>query len=180
MKKNLKNPISPSGHLSKSNALKNKWKQILFGLLMLSGLTSFSQNEATKWYFGYHAGLDFMTNPPTIITTGTLYTTEGCASIADAAGNTLFYTDGITVYNKNNLMMANGDTLFGDGSTTQSGIIVKQPGNTNIYYVFTQDDVGGPNGFCYSIVDMNLAAGMGSELLKTSFFKLQVVKRSQR
>jgi hypothetical protein len=57
-----------------------------------------SQNQNKKWFFGALAGLDFMTTPPTILTGG-MNTIEGCASIADAAGNTLFYTDGANVYN---------------------------------------------------------------------------------
>lgn len=130
--------------------------------------TLLSQNEAKKWYFGTNAGLDFSTSPPTVLTNGVLNTTEGCASISDAFGNLLFYTDGSDVYNKSHVVMANGTGLFGDQSTTQSAIIVKQPGNTNIYYMFTQDDIAEPNGFCYSIVDMSLAAGMGSVTVKNN------------
>jgi hypothetical protein len=125
-----------------------------------------AQKEGYVWYFGNKAGLNFNTTPPTVLTNGSLTTSEGCASIADGAGSLLFYTDGITVYNSLHQIMANGTGLMGNGSTTQSGIIVKQPGNTNIYYIFTEDDVAGPDGLRYSIVDMNLAAGLGSVTVK--------------
>ena len=138
--------------------MKTYSKYFLFFLILI-GSTTYSQNENTKWYFGNQAGLDFMTNPPTALNNGSLNTNEGCASIADANGNLLFYTDGVTIWNKNHAVMANGTGLAGNPSSTQSGIIVKQPGNPNIYYVFTQWPI---NGLKYSIVDMNLAAGLGS------------------
>ena len=123
-----------------------------------------SQNENKKWYFGIWAGLDFMNSPPTPLT-GSLNTSEGCASIANAAGGLLFYTDGITIWNQTHAVMANGTGMLGHSSTTQSSIIVKQPGSPNLYYVFSLGS-GGNSALHYSIVDMNLAAGMGSVTTK--------------
>ncbi|MES2680220.1 MAG: hypothetical protein V4635_10060, partial [Bacteroidota bacterium] len=134
----------------------------------MSGNLCFGQNESNKWYFGWNAGLDFMTNPPTILT-GSLVTQEGCASIADAAGNLLFYTDGLTVYNSTHAVMANGNNLMGNGSTTQAAVIVKKAGTSNMYYVFTNDDVAGIDGLRYSEIDMNLASGQGSVTVKNTF-----------
>jgi hypothetical protein len=136
----------------------------LFACLALISITQIShaQFENTKWYFGNHAGLDFVTSPPTVLTNGMLNSYEACSSIADGNGNLLFYTDGITVWNKNHQVMANGTFLLGDSSATQSGMIVKQPGNANLYYIFTLDDWGGNAGLMYSIVDMSLASGNGS------------------
>ncbi|MBX3165278.1 MAG: hypothetical protein KF900_12450 [Bacteroidetes bacterium] len=68
-----------------------------------------AQNENTKWYFGNHVALDFMTNPPIVLNNSQMNTSEGCSSIADAAGNLLFYTDGVTVWNKQHL--SNGKWL---------------------------------------------------------------------
>jgi hypothetical protein len=54
-------------------------KKIVFGFyLLFISLFASAQNETTKWYFGYQAGLDFMTNPPTILTNGAMNVTEGC------------------------------------------------------------------------------------------------------
>ena len=108
-----------------------------------------------------------MTSPPTILTNGAMTTNEGCASIADAAGNLLFYTSGSTIYNQTHATMANGTGLTGNSSTTQSAIIVKQPGNTNIYFVFTLG-VSGVGTLNYSIVDMTLASGNGSVTVKNT------------
>lgn len=131
-----------------------------------SSANLFGQNETTKWFFGQYAGLNFSTNPPSIIQTSTLSNIEGSASIADANGNLLFYTNGSSVYNQQNVTMANGSGLFGNFSSTQAALILKQPGSTNLYYIFTSDYSGGANGNCYSIIDMNLAAGMGSVTIK--------------
>ncbi len=137
-------------------------------LLISCALSMIGQNEYAKWYFGKFTGLDFMTNPPSVINHTTMNTFEGSASVADGAGNLLFYTDGITIWNKQQLVMANGTGLLGSSTTVQSALIVKQPGNANIYYVFTMDLQGGPNGLRYSLVDMNLAAGMGSVTIKNA------------
>ncbi|WP_317898104.1 T9SS type A sorting domain-containing protein [Aurantibacillus circumpalustris] len=142
-------------------------KNYLFHLVFLIlSINSFAQNEFSKWYFGRHTGLDFMTSPPSVINHTTLNTFEGSASAADAAGNLLFYTDGSIVWNKQQLVMANGTGLFGNGSTVQSSLIVKQPGNSTIYYVFTLAFQGTSDGLRYSLVDMSLAAGLGSVTAK--------------
>jgi gliding motility-associated-like protein len=137
-----------------------KYIIVLFCFILRVG----AQNEFKKWYFGQYAGLDFMTNPPTILT-GSMSTNEGCASIADAAGNLVMYTDGSTIYNKLHNTMANGTGLTGNSSTSQSGIIVKQPGNTNLYYVFSLG-ASGTGTLAYSIVDISLASGNGSVTVK--------------
>jgi len=134
-------------------------------ILLISFSNALSQNETSKWYFGNNAGLDFMTNPPTILTNGSLITIEGCATISNGAGNLLFYTDGSTVYDQTHAAMANGTGLNGNSSSSQSAIIAKQPGSTNMYYIFTQTGPFGA-GAGYSIVDMSLAAGMGSVTVK--------------
>jgi gliding motility-associated-like protein len=125
-----------------------------------------SQNETKKWYFGVNAGLDFNSSPPTILTNTTMNTGFGCATIADASGNLLFYTNGQTVWNQNHAVMANGSGLNGNAFACQSSIIVKQPGSSSIYHIFT---TGNQNGLCYSTVDMSLAAGLGSVTVQNVF-----------
>jgi hypothetical protein len=136
-------------------------------IIIFLSLNIFAQNEFSKWYFGDYAGLDFASNPPLVLTNGTLSTLEGVATMADGNGNILFYTDGLTIYNNSHVPMANGTGLFSNTSMTQAGMVVKQPGNSNLYYVFTV--LVGQNvnsGVRYSVVDMNLAAGMGSVTVK--------------
>ncbi len=139
---------------------------MLFSVFFLLGQVANAQNEKKKWYFGQNAGLDFNTSPPTVVTNGMIWTLEGCSSISDASGNLLFYTDGMTVWDQTHSVMGNGTFLNGASSTSQSALIVKQPGSASLYYLFTQAAQAGSNGFCYSIVDMSLAAGMGSVTVK--------------
>ncbi|HOY06546.1 MAG TPA: hypothetical protein PLO67_14160 [Saprospiraceae bacterium] len=100
-----------------------------------------------NWIFGNSAGLDFSTanssNPPTPITGSAINTAEGCASISDANGNLLFYTDGITVWDSGHTPRVTG--LLGDPSSTQSAIIVPDPANNSQYYIFTMDGSSNPN-----------------------------------
>lgn len=146
---------------------KKRWiVPIFLILLFLVKFKAFSQNETNNWYFGYQAALNFSTNPPTILNNSSMFAAESGATISDANGNLLFYTNGETIWNSVHAVMANGNGLLGNSSSTEEALIVKQPGNQNIYYVFTQDDIGGVDGFRYSIVDMNLAASMGSVTTK--------------
>jgi PKD repeat protein len=141
-------------------------KKFYTHLLIGFALTASAQNEFSKWYFGQQAGLDFSTSPPTVIPNTPIATLEGVANICDSFGNVLFNTDGVSVMNSMHVVMANGTQLLGHTSSTQSAIIVKQPGNTNIYYIFTVGAQG--NSACYSIVDMSLAAGLGSVTVKNA------------
>jgi hypothetical protein len=131
--------------------------------LFLISLNCFSQNENSKWYFGLQAALDFMSNPPSNLTNSVSISGYGwgSTSVADEAGNLLFFTDGKTVLNKQQLVMANGSVLTSYPVYVQSPLIIKQPGSQNLYYIFTVD-----TSLKYSIVDMNLAAGMGSVTAK--------------
>lgn len=138
--------------------------------LFLSSLFVLAQKQTDKWYFGNGVGLDFGTGTPSVIAGGMggYAPSEGCSVMSDASGNLLFYTDGVTVVNKNHVTMANGTGLMGGISSTQAALIVPQPGSNGIYYIFTTDDYGGTNGLRYSIVDMNLASGVGSVTVKNA------------
>jgi gliding motility-associated-like protein len=144
------------------------FKKAVTLFLCLASLFSSAQNEKKKWYFGQQAGLDFASNPPTVLTNGAMWQLEGCSSIADQTGNLLFYTDGITVWDQSHSTMSNGFFLNGASSSSQSALIVKQPSSSSLYYIFTQDAQAGTDGFCYSIVNMSLSAGMGSVTVKNA------------
>jgi gliding motility-associated-like protein len=134
--------------------------RFLIIFLFISSLC-FAQKEANIWYFGRNAGLDFNSGTPVALLDGALSTQEGCATISDADGNLLFYSDGSEAYNRNHDIMLNGTNLNGNESSTNSAIIVPKPGDPNIYYLFTVDAQGGGNGLQYSEVDMRLDGGLG-------------------
>lgn len=122
---------------------------------------SVAQQESNHWYFGVQAGIDFSSGSPVSVSGGQTQQWEGVGSISDANGNFLFYTDGVSVWDKNHDVMPNGNGLDGDYSSTQSALVVPQPGNPGIFYVFTVDNEAGPDGFRYSTVDMALNSGLG-------------------
>ncbi|QHI34971.1 Microbial collagenase [Kordia antarctica] len=138
-----------------------KHKIILLLFIVFNISYSFSQGEANIWYFGENAGLDFNSGTPVAITDGQIDTLEGCATISNAAGQLLFYTDGITVWDVNHNIMPNGTGLQGDPSSSQSGIIVPYPNDPDKYYVFCVDDNFSQGGLYYSIVDLTLNGGTG-------------------
>ena len=126
-------------------------------IFILSTLIVHAQKENNIWYFGNQAGIDFNGSTPVALTNGNMNTIEGCASISDSSGSLLFYTDGVTVYDRSHAVMSNGTGLTGFTSSTQSAIIVKKPGSSNIYYIFTLDMI-----YAYSEVDMTLNGGFGA------------------
>lgn len=141
------------------------------GLFILLTLYSFSQKEANNWYFGNEAALDFGTGVPIPVNGSLMNTGEGCSSISDkTTGALLFYTDGVSVWDKTNTQMPNGFGLFGNSNTTQSALIVPWPEVDSLYFIFTVDATagysGGYGGFAYSVVDMSLNGGDGDVIIK--------------
>ncbi|MFZ1327481.1 MAG: hypothetical protein WAW27_00540, partial [Chitinophagaceae bacterium] len=140
-------------------------------LLLLAFNFSYSQQN-NIWYFGRKAGLSFNAagaQPlPAVLSDGVMETNEGCSSICDEDGNLLFYSNGVTVYNRNHQVMVNGDNLKGNLSSVQACIIVPEPGNDSIYYLFTTDAVENSfaNGYTYSIINLNKDNGNGEVITK--------------
>ena len=116
-----------------------------------------------NWFLGKNSGISF--NPiqsggTPVILSGAMESQEGVASISNREGQLLFYTNGETVYTSGNTIMVNGTGLSSSGTSTQSVVIVPKP-ESNKYYLFTTDYNGNPNGFEYSIVNMDLQGGNG-------------------
>lgn len=143
--------------------------------LLLALLCPFLNNAQTdaNWYFGLKAALKF--NPtgnqavPVVLTNNAMETAEASATISDNAGNLLFYTNGVTVYNRNHSVMANGDGLNGNPSACQIAVI-PQPGSDHIFYIFTTDAFEHDflSGYTYSIVDMHDDGGLGGVISKNN------------
>lgn len=137
--------------------------------LLLASHTSFAQGEAANWYFGKNAGITFKAGKAHALTNGRLMTEEGSATISDAQGNLLFSTDGITVWNRNNRVMPNGNGLMGMKSSTQSALILPKPGADSTYYIFTTDIQAQGNGLRYNVVDLTKEKGLGDIVSKNIF-----------
>jgi gliding motility-associated-like protein len=160
-------------------------KRYLFLTLFFLCCNVYSQGEANIWYFGYNAGLDFTTGNPIALNNSQQQTVEGSATISDAGGQLLFYTDGNFVWNKNHEIMSNGTGLLGNPSSTQSAVIIPKPNSISIYYIITVTLLGGNNGVRYTEVDINLNGGLGDVtsnknilLLSPATEKISAVKQN--
>ncbi|MCX6140680.1 MAG: hypothetical protein NTX15_07635, partial [Candidatus Kapabacteria bacterium] len=147
---------------------------IVVACVVLPAFSAFGQPLSTwNWYFGQRAGVTFRNGSIESISDGQLNTSEGCATVSDPiTGELLFYTDGVTVWNRLHDVMPNGSELFGDQSTSQSALVVPAPGRPWIFYVFnpapvTSSSIGSRClCLCYSIVDMRADAGFGDVVKK--------------
>ncbi len=133
----------------------------IFALLSVNVAIGQIDLSNNNWYFGQFAAINFSTNPPNVLLDSQINQVEGCATISDnLTGELLFYTDGTKIWNKNHVIMSNSLGLTGNVSSAQSAIIVRNPKNTNQFYVFTTFQ-----SLTYSIVDMTLDSGMGNVII---------------
>lgn len=149
-------------------------------LLVLLCSAARTQPQHGFWAFGFGAGLDFSAGAPVAISTP-LSTDEGTASICDADGQLLFYTNGEQVWDRFHAVMPNGSGLFGSYSTSQSALIVPFPDDPQRYYIFTAPAqagqwVGQPNA-AFSVVDMSANGGHGDVVTANVLLEGPVTER---
>lgn len=145
---------------------------LLYGLLLMIPMVGLGQWQVAQWAFGMGVGLDFRCSPPRPFeTNASLGPIEGGSSICDANGKLLLYTDGYYVWNGQHQLVQYGSDIGSGawcfGSSTQNSLIVPQPGNDSLFYIFTTDCAENvlAEGFCYSIVNMNRNGGAGEVIL---------------
>ncbi len=140
-------------------------KKVLFYFNLIALMSLVLEVRGQKgnfiWCFGYNAGLDFNTNPPSF-RNGTINNSlDNTSSVSDSAGNLLFYSDGVVVYTANGSIMPGGSNLMGSNNGGQCALIVPRPAS-NLYYIFTVDQYNNNKGCRYAIVDMSLNNGNGA------------------
>ena len=143
----------------------------LFFFLLFAAVNGYSQYgtpQNYKWAFGTRAGVDFSSGSPVAMATS-IGTSEGCASVSDASGALLFYTDGYNIWNRAGSIMPSGSAIvpYSASSTTQAALIIPVLGTTTRYYVFSMESYTTAGRLMYCIVDMTLAAGMGDVVAST-------------
>ncbi len=155
---------------------------IIFVLVLINSFPSVAQQN-NIWYFGLKGGLDFNDIPgsslPVAIGNSVMMADEGCGSICDINGQLLFYSNGVTVYNRKHEVMLNGDNLAGNTSSVQSCLIVPVPGNDSIYYIFTSDALENnyARGYRYSVVNMHKDNGNGEVIAKNILLQASCTER---
>ena len=141
-----------------------------------------AQQQHRHWFFGFGAALDMAGATPSVINGSPMQTDEGVTSISSSTGELLFFTNGERVWDRDLQQMPEGHGLAGNFSSSQSALIVLDPGNDDRYYIFTtpgQLAVGGGiyDGLSYSIVDMTLNNGNGDVAVKNIELVRPVVEK---
>lgn len=167
--------------------------KLYLSFLLALPLFLFSQHENDNWLFGNNKWTFDNSTP-----NGFTHTTNLSPSIRYVSsvvsdkntGELLFFSNGYTIYNKNSVVMDNGNDLFGTPNTyfqaignpsDQSSIIVPLPNSNSLYYVFyingnrnlTDQNVVFSTtsfnyGLRYAIVDMSLNGGLGKVISKNN------------
>ena len=103
-------------------------KKIFFFVFLFLGYSTFLEAQYTAnqnkiWTFGSGVKVDFTSGTP-VAGSCSISTGEGCASVCDASGAMLFYTDGYYVYDRTGTVMTSAASgiapaSWGISSTTQ-------------------------------------------------------------
>ncbi|WP_185290473.1 T9SS type A sorting domain-containing protein [Chryseobacterium lactis] len=173
---------------------------ILCMLILGTGVILAQGKENDNWLFGnnkWHFD-NTATNGFVHTTNLTPYIRYGASVINNKnTGELLFFSNGYSIFNKNNVIMQDGNELFGPSNVNwvyelrgnpsdQSSIIVPIPGSSTKYYVFfingnrkqNDDDnfltytSNTPTnyGFGYAVVDLSFNGGLGKVLSKGMLF----------
>jgi len=99
-----------------------------------------AQGEYSNWYFGQQADVRF--RPPAAPQSGldgALVSPSACATLSDAAGNLLLYSDGDRVWNRQHQLMPGGAALGGSSTVAQGCAVLRSPNAASaVAYLFTQ------------------------------------------
>jgi gliding motility-associated-like protein len=150
-----------------------------------------SQKQASLWYFGERAGIDFRSGEAIPLKDkDTMTSLKSSAVMCDSLGNLMLFTDGKRVWNRSFSLMRNASSLVGSTGATQSALVVPVPLISTKYYLFTNDVLNyNPdntfltNGLTYTIIDMTMWGNTGDArdtmnftLLKPACQKLSAVR----
>jgi hypothetical protein len=117
------------------------------------------------WMFGNNAGIDFGVSGTTaeaVQVPGV--TVEGSTVVTDTTGNLQFWSNGSTIFNRDNQAMPNGAGLHINSSATQTVAAFPSITHPGTYFVVTTtgaSEVGGAGQLYYSVVDLALDNGRG-------------------
>jgi gliding motility-associated-like protein len=141
-------------------------RRALIITLLFSWINAFAQKEQNIWAFGYKVGLDFSSGSP-VSFPSQAHSITGCASVCDAAGRLLFYSNGWAVQDRTGALMPNGNNLVPIYlSQAQPAVIIPFPDSAGKYYLFSMGLGTVPailpnTNLYYSVIDMNLNGGLG-------------------
>jgi hypothetical protein len=152
-------------------------KIFIIFLLITASVNAVSQiRRDAIWCFGDSAQIDFNQQPPLVTWCATRSRGTAC-SIADSSGNLLFYCHTFylppfyagydklgVVWNKNNEVMENGDSIVGRGWYREMVILPNVMSNTK-YYLF-HSGISTNGQLYYSVIDISQNGGLGKVIQK--------------
>ncbi len=131
---------------------------ILLGFSVNSQINKYNQN----WVFGNYAGVSFDGTNSFAVLGSAMSAPEGVATISDpGTGAITFYSDGEKVWGFNHQLIHDGDNILGNQNSTQSALLIPYPKSTRLFYLFTTDAEGGPQGIKFSILDKDIGNNGG-------------------
>jgi gliding motility-associated-like protein len=135
---------------------------LLLCICILIKQSLFSQKTYNTWFFGYHSGLDFNTDPPTPLNNPLMQADEPpyyTSTISDTAGSLLFFTNGISVWNANReeMIKVAGRWPWQTNDYVLP-LICPYSGNDSLYYLFTVGKGSSNNAGKLVFVTINMAA----------------------
>jgi hypothetical protein len=139
-------------------------KKVLIILFTIISIFSIAQKQGNIWCFADSSGIDFNSGNAILYPNSIISSSGGLepqASISDKNGNLLFYSDGTTVWNNENLIMQNGSGLNCYSSNTQGVIIIPKPNDSLKYFVFIINS----SGLYYNLIDISLDSGKGGIII---------------
>ena len=137
---------------------------LITGLLVLWSVTLFGQNEANNWIFGFSNLVDFNTDPPTsdFLPSFNFFMERNSVSMSNGDGELIFYSDGFSVFDKDEDFMPNGFDFISDPNIASHPVFsIPKPNSSTQYYLITSTLFQGDGGMAWSEIDMTLNNNMG-------------------
>lgn len=128
-----------------------------------------TRKQADRWFFGDKAGIDFRSGTAiTDLSENVMMAIKASAVMSDSAGDLQFFTNGKSVWDRFNMLMPGATALDGDQGVTQPCLIVQQPDDPAVYFIFTTDVLAykpdntfTTDGLRYTTIDMRMNNGLG-------------------
>lgn len=118
---------------------------LILNFLIYSCSLLYAQKRYNIWTFGANGGLNFNTTPPSAFKSKS----EGkeppyyLSSICDRNGNLMFYTDGITVWNRDGFKMPKYNNWWPLAGSVMP-LVCPRPGSDTLFWLFAISDAANP------------------------------------
>jgi gliding motility-associated-like protein len=144
------------------------WAKLLVSIsLCFCATFSNAQKEAAVWSVGAGLQLNFKSGNLEFSTSPANY--EANTTICDKEGNLVLYTNGRTVWNRNNEIIVNGDGLIpANAYQNKLPVFVPYPKKDGWYILIYEEDYGDirDNTLYYAEIDANANGGKGEVVRK--------------